>query len=865
MSSGVVYYKFKSQKDHAVCNFDGTGISVFDLKKEIIVGQKLGKGTDFDLALYNPQTDEEYTDDNYIIPRSASVIVRRLPASKPGKGTAQKYVNGYMPNTRNRVNGPPIAHGKMSVTFGGKNGPISKPEQTIPKSMPEQPKTTSIASAHGDDDSEEAKIRAMFQQTSEQWAQQQEKMAEATPIYNSNHRRRPQNHPHHQQNTPQRIPPANYVCFRCGNRGHYINNCPTNGDKEYDKQPRIKRTTGIPRSFLKEVNEPKKDGPGGLMVTPQGGLVVAIADEASWEKHKAFTRSTLGNGDVYEQVPVNKPELECRLCHHLFREAVTIPCCRVSYCDDCIRNYLLEHDFSCPNCHETNQTPDNLIRSHSLRKEVDFYLRDYTIKLKSNSQEPSATSTPQTPPKIEDNEDNENTHQGHRRGSLTSSLVSSSDNGEKSDVPSFKVQSIASSSNSNTNDGKNMITDNKVVHDGENVAKKREQPPNQQSRTHNINGSSDIKDTDINANNNKSSDGNYNQGNNNIRKDYAGLHADQQYPTMLPNNSAYQEEYWEGATPHANYMMMEPPHRRQPINPNMMMNGVSLSGNFYSGVGGLGNEYFDESMDYIAPDVPENMYASYGHGQPLFTPPMQYPYNRMAPYPNALGIPASFPSMEQQYHNPHALDMSGPMMNMMYNQPDAGMVGEAGRKPYNEKKMYSQMKRPLDVVDVHAATHQAKQKRSSKFLSVDLHIVYNNLLYQKNAKIINFQAYIWSLVSAFGAHQQSYFSTGYDGFSRFAKLYGIRNFKDPSIRTVTIEPEIEDLIDSVKDSIKKGLVVILFYPTFRLAILMTIKKLAIWLKLHCYKLVHSKFHSGLFRISEDKPARKKSLGCFKLS
>lgn len=63
--------------------------------------------------------------------------------------------------------------------------------------------------------------------------------------------------------------------------GHYINQCPTNGDKEFDKHPRIKRTTGIPRSFLKVIEEPKnavKSGTGGLMVTPKGDLVVAQAD-----------------------------------------------------------------------------------------------------------------------------------------------------------------------------------------------------------------------------------------------------------------------------------------------------------------------------------------------------------------------------------------------------------------------------------------------------------------------------------------------------------------------------------------------------------------------------------------------------------
>lgn len=54
----VVYYKFKSAREHDHISFDGIEISVFDLKRDIILAKKLGKGTDFDLALYNPHTNE---------------------------------------------------------------------------------------------------------------------------------------------------------------------------------------------------------------------------------------------------------------------------------------------------------------------------------------------------------------------------------------------------------------------------------------------------------------------------------------------------------------------------------------------------------------------------------------------------------------------------------------------------------------------------------------------------------------------------------------------------------------------------------------------------------------------------------------
>ena len=55
----LVFYKFKSAKDFDKCTFDGSGISVFDLKREIMISKKLGKGTDFDLFLYNAQDETQ--------------------------------------------------------------------------------------------------------------------------------------------------------------------------------------------------------------------------------------------------------------------------------------------------------------------------------------------------------------------------------------------------------------------------------------------------------------------------------------------------------------------------------------------------------------------------------------------------------------------------------------------------------------------------------------------------------------------------------------------------------------------------------------------------------------------------------------
>ena len=53
-----VHFKFKSQKDAQRVTFDGTDISVFDLKHEIMSVMRLGEGHDFDLGLYRDNSEE---------------------------------------------------------------------------------------------------------------------------------------------------------------------------------------------------------------------------------------------------------------------------------------------------------------------------------------------------------------------------------------------------------------------------------------------------------------------------------------------------------------------------------------------------------------------------------------------------------------------------------------------------------------------------------------------------------------------------------------------------------------------------------------------------------------------------------------
>ncbi|KAM9276360.1 E3 ubiquitin-protein ligase RBBP6-like [Cariama cristata] len=85
-----IHYKFFSKLTYDTVIFNGFHISLCDLKCQIMDHKKL-KAANCDLRITNTQTKEEYTDDNALIPKNSSVIVRRIPAGGV-KATSKTYV-----------------------------------------------------------------------------------------------------------------------------------------------------------------------------------------------------------------------------------------------------------------------------------------------------------------------------------------------------------------------------------------------------------------------------------------------------------------------------------------------------------------------------------------------------------------------------------------------------------------------------------------------------------------------------------------------------------------------------------------------------------------------------------------------------
>ncbi|CAE1273637.1 RBBP6 [Acanthosepion pharaonis] len=317
-----VHYKFKSCLQYDTVTFDGLHISLIDLKKAIIQQKKLGKSTEFDLQITNAQSKQRYIYEEDLIPKNASVIVTRVPITEPQRPQPRSWPHYRNDEYRKSPDTQDFAHDRLS-------------------------QTPDLANA---DASEDDKIKAMMVQS---------KFFDPSNFGKGK--------------TQTGTPPVGYVCYKCGKPGHYIYSCSLKGDANMVDM-KIKRSTGIPQSFLTLVDSP--DHPGALL-TQSGHFAVPTIDAIAYKQGKKERPPFLPDPNPVNTVsaPPAPNELLCSLCGELLTDAVVIPCCGNSFCDECVRNALLDsEEHECPSCHELDVSPDKLISNNLLRQAVINYL-----------------------------------------------------------------------------------------------------------------------------------------------------------------------------------------------------------------------------------------------------------------------------------------------------------------------------------------------------------------------------------------------------------------------------------------------------------------------------------------------------------
>ncbi|XP_071654826.1 E3 ubiquitin-protein ligase RBBP6-like isoform X2 [Patagioenas fasciata] len=169
-------------------------------------------------------------------------------------------------------------------------------------------------------------------------------------------------------------------------------------DKTFEPVPRIKKSTGIPRSFLVEVEDPSTRG---ALLTNTGKYAIPIINAEAYARGKKekppFLPAEPPSSSSSNQDPVPE-ELLCLICKNITTDAVVIPCCGNSYCDECIRTALLEsEEHKCPTCHRTDVSPDALFANKFLRQAVNNFRNGtvYTERVRKQLwQQPPPLVTP---------------------------------------------------------------------------------------------------------------------------------------------------------------------------------------------------------------------------------------------------------------------------------------------------------------------------------------------------------------------------------------------------------------------------------------------------------------------------------------
>lgn len=207
-----VFYKFSSRKDESRVTFDGTGISVFDLKRDIILANNMGKANDFDLAVLDSTSKQGMwhhlysgnKNTNTSRAQSSPMIHKSSPGLPPSLSNAFQLLvlarvkprcMSLEPEIMSQRRNPPpetvttIAHPPTKVQCQNVSM-VEKSKRSLPrcvwskcslaiKADPQlaQSSSTPIKSA-ATEDSEAAAMAAMFQAQNANWEETQEKMTQ---------------------------------------------------------------------------------------------------------------------------------------------------------------------------------------------------------------------------------------------------------------------------------------------------------------------------------------------------------------------------------------------------------------------------------------------------------------------------------------------------------------------------------------------------------------------------------------------------------------------------------------------------------------------------------------------------------------
>ncbi len=345
----MIHYKFKGTKTWDRVSSDEPFFNVLNFKREI---NKRTRSIS-DLRIVDAISGESYNQDGYLLPRNARIIVRRIPATK-------KSLQACLTEATQVVEAQICDQNSCS-------------EKDVENK-------DNIAEMNKKQEEEEAKMLCVLNKAAQYKSSCNHFTAAAVTSSEGSggmHEFRKTTMKHGREHS---VPSNHYICNRCGQRGHFIRCCPTNGNSDFDLyNPR--RATGIPRKFLKIMSPEEVASTSDLdeKEHAQNGDKVMLESEENGQKISTFYRASANNDDFQrffrkeaseQDQPIQTPvHLLCALCKRIHRDAVTLKCCFTSFCMECIHQKLATDSSTCPIC-GLEVSSEELVANEGIRKLV---------------------------------------------------------------------------------------------------------------------------------------------------------------------------------------------------------------------------------------------------------------------------------------------------------------------------------------------------------------------------------------------------------------------------------------------------------------------------------------------------------------
>lgn len=384
--SSTILYKFRAQTNFEQISLPGSSARLFDIKRAIVAAKRLdktgGMQIEFDLSVRNAMTEEEYTDENMLLPRGTRVIVQRLPAAK-GQGILARIARadaGMSSTVTTRYGNQDAADGGFYTIQSHKDDDEFVRGTNLPSQSP--------AEEENSEEKELAALKAVTEKTggSVYSSSSHAKMSQPTKVGPSAVGMVP---PPPSFGKPQSAPFHQHPV---------VSNRP-NADPELREQERLaaqagqpkKRATGIPRTFLSisasspaegEDRNDEEAGSGTIKLQPN-----TIAFEALINRGGGQSGSSGRALDIDYALKLTATEipehLQCGICGQVVKNAMLVPWDPEgrTTCEMCMRDGLAKNAFRCPLTGNEGVSPDDLLPNVGLRKAVDVFVKDVFEKM----------------------------------------------------------------------------------------------------------------------------------------------------------------------------------------------------------------------------------------------------------------------------------------------------------------------------------------------------------------------------------------------------------------------------------------------------------------------------------------------------